>query len=701
MSAAVKGENFVAARDFLVELGTEELPPLALGELERAFAEHLRASFIEANLRFRDLRSFATPRRLAVLVTDLVAMQPAQTVKLKGPPVNAAYDAQGKPTAAAVKFAEKCGVPVTALTRVKEGKGEFVYFEGSKPGLATTNLLPGMVERALAALPIPKRMRWGASSAEFVRPVHWLVMLFGGDVIPTRILDTPSGNATRGHRFMAPDSLPLAAPRDYETVLRAGRVIADFATRRALIKDQVAAAARAEGGEALLDEELLDEVTALVEWPSPVAGAFEARFLDLPREVLISTLQEHQRYFPVQAPGGKLLPIFITVSNIESREPEKVRAGNERVVRPRLSDAAFFWSQDRKHPLAARGAALDNVTFQAKLGSLGQKTRRVVTLAGEIAQLIDADRAATERAASLAKCDLLSAMVGEFPELQGIMGRYYATADGESAEVAQAIDEHYLPRGAGGALPVSGAGTAVALADKLDTLAGIFAIGQKPTGTKDPFGLRRAAIGVLRILVEKKLDVDLRVLVQRAVQLQPVPNPGAATEVWEYVCERLRAYFLDGTSVAGVTTEMFDAVLAGGPVSPLDFLGRLGALTEFLGGADAASLTAANKRIANILKKAELVAGASPQAALLRESAEKALHEAVAQVLPEFERSLGKRDYAQALARLATLRPAVDAFFDDVMVNDEDPALRANRLALLAQLRGLFTRIADLSCLPG
>src|SRR6185295_16414756 len=442
-----------------------------------------------------------------------------QSVKLKGPPVNAAFK-DGVPTAAAIKFAEKCGVEVGALTRVAEGKGEFLFYSGSKPGLATAGLLPGIVQKSLDALPIPKRMRWGASAAEFVRPVHWLVMLFGGETVAARILDNDASNASRGHRFMAPGDLILAKPADYETTLREqGKVIADFAARRAQIKGQVAQVGRELGGNALLDDALLDEVTALVEWPSALAGAFEARFLDLPREVLISTLQQHQRYFPVEGADGKLLAHFITVSNIESREPAKVRAGNERVVRPRLSDAAFFYALDRKRPLSAKLGALDAVTFQAKLGSIGDKVRRVATLAGEIALLIDADRAKAERAAQLAKCDLLSSMVGEFPELQGIMGRYYATADGEPAEIAAAIDEHYLPRAAGGELPTTGAGIAVALADKLDTLAGIFAIGQKPTGTKDPFGLRRAAIGTLRILIEKKLDLDLRALVARAVAL--------------------------------------------------------------------------------------------------------------------------------------------------------------------------------------
>jgi glycyl-tRNA synthetase beta chain len=695
------------AEDFLVELGTEELPPLALPELSRAFADGIRKGLAEAALPHGELRAFATPRRLAVLVRDLAAVQPAQALKLKGPPVNAAFDKAGNPTVAANKFAEKCGVAVSALSRITEGKGEFLFFEGSKPGVATSNLLPDIVRKSLDALPIPKRMRWGSSSAEFVRPVHWLVLLFGNNTIAARILDTDAGNTTRGHRFMAPQEIQLAKPADYESALRErGKVIADIATRRELIREQVSAAAIALSGKALLSDSLLDEVAALVEWPAAVAGAYEARFLELPREVLISTLQQHQRYFPVQDSAGKLLPHFITVSNIESRDVSKVRAGNERVVRPRLSDGAFFWSQDRKQPLAARLPALDAVTFQAKLGSIGDKVRRIVTLSGEIALLIDADRAKAERAAQLAKCDLLSAMVGEFPELQGIMGRYYATADGEPAEVATAIDEHYLPRASGGVLPATGAGVAVALADKLDTLAGIFSIGQKPSGTKDPFGLRRAAIGIVRILIEKKLDLDLRALVMRACTLQPVQSASAAGDVWEYIVERLRAHFMEG----GVAAEMFDAVRAATPVSPLDFGARLTALARFLALPEAASLTAANKRIANILKKstsvtpdaeARVIAPLAPQVQLLREPAEKALYEALAALLPEVERALSKRDYAAALARLATLRPAVDAFFDDVMVNDVDPALRGNRLALLAGLRGQFARIADLSCLPG
>jgi len=689
-----------ATRDFLVELGTEELPPLALPELQRAFADGVRSGLAEAGLKHGELESFATPRRLAVLVRELVGTQSAHAVRLKGPPVSAAFGKDGGPTTAALKFAEKCGVDVGALTRVTEGKGEFLFFEGSKAGQTTASLLPGIVQKSLDALPIPKRMRWGASEAEFVRPVHWLVMLFGNEVIPARILDTEAGRDTRGHRFMGSrGALPLATPSDYSKLLFDNSVIADFGARRERIRERVAAAGEKLRGHALIDAGLLDEVTALVEWPDAVAGDFEPRFLELPREVLISTLQEHQRYFPVETRDGKLLPHFITVSNIRSLDASKVQAGNERVVRPRLSDAAFFWSQDRKQPLLSRLAALDAVTFQAKLGSIGDKVRRVAAFAGQIAQLIDADREQAIRAANLAKCDLLTSMVGEFPELQGIMGRYYATADGESADVAAAIDEHYMPRGAGGELPATGAGTAVALADKLDTLAGIFAIGQKPSGTKDPFGLRRAAIGALRILVEKKLGLDLRALVASAVEQQPVKSATAATELWDYLVERLRAYFMDDATA--ITTEMFDAVRASDPVSPLDFGARLNALSRFLALPEAASLTAANKRISNILKKAEPGAAGTVDVTALREPAEKALHEALAAVLPDIERTLGKRDYAAALAKLATLRPVVDAFFDGVMVNAEDAALRRNRLALLAQLRQQFARIADLSLLPG
>jgi glycyl-tRNA synthetase beta chain len=693
----------MSARDFLFELGTEELPPKALRDLETALREHVATSLANAGLAHAGIESFAAPRRLALRVRELASEQPLQQIKRRGPPVHAAFDAAGAPTRAATAFADSCGVTVDALERVKEGKGEFLYYSGTKPGAATASLLPGFIQGALDALPIPKRMRWGAGSAEFVRPVHWVVMLFGEDVLDATLLDVTAGRATRGHRFMAPAPIELARPADYaDALLQQGKVVADFTARREQIRAAVTARATALGARPVMSDALLDEVTALVEWPVAVEGHFEPRFLELPREVLISTLQDHQRYFPLETPSGELLPTFITISNIESRDPAQVRAGNERVVRPRLSDAEFFFRQDRKATLASRAAALDSVTFQAKLGSLGDKARRVASLSSAIAAEIGADVSLANQCALLAKCDLVTSMVGEFPELQGIMGAYYAAADGLPAEVAQGIREHYLPRGAGDALPATRVGLAVALADRLDTLAGIFAIGQKPTGTKDPFGLRRAAIGVLRLLIELQVDLDLRRCIEAAVAAQPVKSATAADEVHQYVLERLRAYYLEGGASGFATTgEQLDAVLASHPRSPLDLDARLRALAGFLAQPAAAALTAANKRIANILRKSEAGTAGAIDPALLREPAERALAAALGRVRTPVEQALAQRDYASALATLAQLRAEVDAFFDAVMVNDPDAALRANRLALLRDLAGLFGRIADLSKLPG
>ncbi|MFO1400328.1 MAG: glycine--tRNA ligase subunit beta [Steroidobacteraceae bacterium] len=697
----------VERRDFLVELGTEELPPKALGELETAFREGIVTRLGALGLKHGAVESFAAPRRLAVRVRRLALRQADARVQRRGPPVSAAFDAAGAPTRAAQAFAQSCGVAIEALGRERDPKGnECLSWSGTKSGADTVTLLPGVVRESLEALPIPKRMRWGAGEAEFVRPVHWLLMLFGREVVPATILDTPAGPLTRGHRFMAPKPIRIAAPSGYErALLTRGKVVARFAERRERIRTQVGAAATTLAGRALIGDALLDEVTALVEWPVAIAGRYEERFLALPREVLISTLQDHQRYFAVEDEAGRLMPWFITVANLESRDPAAVRAGNERVVRPRLSDAAFFWEQDRKSRLAARRPGLDAVTFQAKLGSIGAKVERVAQLARAVAAAIGGDAERAAAAAQLAKCDLLSAMVGEFPELQGIMGRYYALADGEPAEVAEAIAEHYQPRGAADGLPQTRTGIALAIADKLDTLAGIFAIGQKPTGARDPFGLRRAAIGVLRIVLEKRLELDLAALIDAAVGAQPLPEVAGnraaiAAELYGYVMERLRAQYLEDAA-AGVSVEMFEAVLATQPASPLDFDARLRALVAFLKGADAAALTAANKRSANILKKSESGPLRAVDAALLREDAERALHAAVEALRAPCEAALGRRDYAAAFELLATLRPKVDAFFDRVLVNDSDAALRANRFALLGSLRALFTRIADLSRLPG
>ena len=715
----------IERHDFLVELGTEELPPKALRGLEEAFSSGVRAGLDKASLEYGEVVSYATPRRLAVWVKKLAARQPDQDLKRRGPPVSASFDAAGAPTRAASAFAESCGTTVDALQRLDEGKGTFLFFIGKKAGAAVTELLPGIVKAALDALPIPRRMHWGSSDAEFVRPVHWLLMLYGKDVVPVTLLDTVSGNLTRGHRFHAPKPIRITTPAVYARALsERGYVVPDFSTRREMIRAGVTKAATELGGRALIGEALLDEVTALVEWPVPIAGQFEERFLALPREVLISTLQEHQRYFPVEDSQGRLLPSFITVSNIESRDPAKVREGNERVVRPRLADAAFFWDQDRKRPLASLRDALNNVTFHVKLGSIGDKTRRIRTLAGEIAAIGNRERAETERAAELCKCDLLTAMVGEFPELQGIMGTYYALADGETPEVAVAIREHYLPRGAGDELPETHPGLAVAVADKLDTLAAIFAIGEKPTGTKDPLGLRRAAIGVLRILIETRLDLDLRHFVSRALELaradiervaaaagKPAPAivvEKATADIYDYIMERLRAYYLEGGGIrntigaATMTTEMFDAVLASSPLSPLDFDARLKALRAFLELPESASLTAANKRIANILRKsAGGIAIGEVDVETLKENAEVRLYDSMRSLRDAVSVATAQREYANALGRLAQLRPAVDEFFDQVMVMAEDPKLRTNRLALLAQLQGLFAGVADLSRLPG
>ena len=721
-----------AHRDFLIEIGTEELPPKALRTLADAFVAAIGAGLEKASLTHAGIVGFATPRRLAVKVQRLAAQQPEQRVRRRGPPLTAAFDATGAPTRAALAFAASCGATVESLERIDEGKGAFLYFVGTRVGEHTVQLLPALVQAALDQLPIPRRMHWGEGHAMFVRPVHWIVMLFGRDVVPATLLETATGRHTRGHRFHAPRPLSIATPAGYERALREkGHVIADFAARRERIRSEVIAAAQAVEGRALIGEALLDEVTSLTEWPVAIAGGFEERFLALPREVLISTLEDHQRYFPIEDGHGRLLPAFITVSNIASRDPPKVREGNERVVRARLADAAFFWEQDRREPLAARRVGLEAVTFQAKLGSLGDKTRRVRALVPDIAALAGASGEAAVRAADLAKCDLLTAMVGEFPELQGIMGYYYARADEEPEEVAVSLREQYLPRSAGDALPATGVGLALAIADKLDTLAGIFAIGEKPSGTKDPFGLRRAALGVQRILIEKRLDLDLHAFLERAVagvrtDIDRLRSTGASSaaaasaaapasvspealvaEIYDFLMERLRAYYLEGAGAvpvagrAAVTTEMFDAVLATRPASSLDFDARLKALSTFLELPEANSLTAANKRIGNILRKANAAPPAQVDVLQLREAAEVRLFDAMRGLRESVAADTARREYTSALGRLALLRPAVDTFFDQVLVMDENPQLRGNRLSLLAQLRDLFTGIADLSRLPG
>jgi len=695
-----------ATEDFLVEIGTEELPPKSLATLEQAFAGYVRDALAQAGLGHTRLSSFATPRRLALLVSDLQCAQPPQKVEKRGPPVAVAFSSDGSPTRAAMAFAEGCGVPVEALGRVETAKGAWLFHSAETAGKPASDLLPAIVNAALAALPIPRRMRWGASDVEFVRPVHWVVMLLGDAVIPSPVLGITPGRETRGHRFHAQQPLSLAKPSDYSALLTGrGKVMPEFRLRRERVQQLADAAAQAAGGEAIYSEELLDEVTALVEWPVAITGSFDPEFLRLPEEVLTATLQGHQRYFPVRTPKGPLMPRFITMANLESREPDQVRQGNERVILPRLSDAAFFWDQDRKTSLASRAKRLEAVVFQHGLGNLLERSQRVATLAGGIAESLGYDRGNVERAALLAKADLMTQMVGEFPELQGRMGFHYATHDGEPAEVATAIEEQYLPRHAGDRLPATPAGRALAIADRADLLAGIFALGKRPTGNKDPFGLRRAALGVLRILVEDGVDLDLPALLARAIALQPAAVKNAsslAEELHDFIVERGRAWYLDGLApglpAGSVTAETFEAVRLRRPVSPVDFHARLQAVHSFMGLPEADSLSVANKRIANILRNAG-AGGAEVDPAMFEAAEERALHASIEEVSKTHQQYLSRRDYRRALSGLAALKNPVDAFFEAVMVMADDPVLRNNRLAQLRRLRELFLDVADLSCL--
>jgi glycyl-tRNA synthetase beta chain len=687
------------AADFLVEIGTEELPPKALRTLMTAFADALTTLVDDARLEHGSVHGYASPRRLAVVIEQLAAGQADRKTSKKGPPVAIAFDDDGKLTAAGEAFARKCGVDASELSRTSTDKGEWLSCDVTETGQTTTDLMPELVEKALAALPIPRRMRWGAGNAEFVRPVHWVVLLHGSKVIKSSVLGIAAGNKSRGHRFHSSGPLAIKTPADYlQTLEEAGHVIADFDRRRALVRDGVEAAAKKAGGSVVDGDALYDEVTALVEWPVPVTGSFDDGYLSLPREVVISTLTSHQRYFAISDAGGNLLPRFITVANLDSTDPEQVRSGNERVIRPRLADAAFFWDADRRTPLAARQESLREVVYQRGLGSLFDKAARTAKLAAEIAVALDIDPSSVQRAAALAKCDLVTGMVGEFPELQGIMGRYYALADGEPPAVAEAIAEHYLPRFSGDVLPASVGGQLLAVADKIDTLAGVFAIGKKPSGNRDPFGLRRAALGVIRILIECDLDLDLKTLLTSAIEAQPKATDDEAdlaAELYTFISERLRRYFLDHDP--DLATETFDAVLARNPASLVDFARRLAAVQAFIALEPAASLAAANKRIANILKKAEGQGGDAIKEKLLTDPAEVALAAALESARAEVAPMLEAREYADVLTALSTLREPVDHFFDDVMVMADDKATRNNRLSLLRELRALFLDVADIS----
>ena len=686
----------MSTRDLLIEIGTEELPPKALNKLCNAFAQGVVDGLNEANIKFENSNAYAAPRRLALLLTAVEESQPDREVEKRGPAVQAAFDADGNATKAAEGFARSCGVNVAELDRMKTDKGEWLVYKLSETGKATSELLPAIVEQSLARLPIPKRMRWGDRNEEFVRPVHWVVLLFGDQVIDASILGVKAGNESMGHRFHYPQSIKLNSPADYVAQLEEpGYVIVDREARASAIQQQVEQAAEQLGGRAHIDEDLLQEVTALVEWPVAVAGDFDEHFLEVPKECLISSMQDHQKYFPVLDTEGNLMPHFITISNIESKDVAKVKEGNERVIRPRLSDAAFFWDQDRKHPLETHIASLDKVVFQNKLGSLGDKSRRVAKIAQKIAEALGANKDHAHRAALLSKCDLMSEMVYEFPDLQGIMGRYYARHDGEADDVAVALDEQYMPRFAGDELPSTITGQILALADKLDTLLGIFAIGQKPTGEKDPFALRRAALGVLRILIERGLMLDLRELLEfTADALADVVDASAAIdEVLEFILDRLRVYYQN----QNITADVYEAVIELKPTRPVDFDRRMLAVNSFRALAEAESLAAANKRIRNILKKIEGNLPDKVNEQLLTETAEKDLFAELQKYSETVMPLFADGDYKTALQTLAGLRDTVDTFFDKVMVMADDEALKNNRIALLNQLSALFLKAADLS----
>lgn len=682
-------------KDLLIEIGTEELPPTSLLTLSEAFHAGICNGLESRGLKYTIAIPFATPRRLAILVKNLETTQPTQLVEKRGPALQAAFDKQGNPTKAAEGFARACGVEVSQLEKLETDKGSWLVHRTEQAGQPTVELVPDLVNQALATLPIAKRMRWGNQDFEFVRPIHWVVLLFDDQLIESEIMGIKTSRFTRGHRFHCPEALFIDHASNYQKILKEqGKVIPLFSERQARIESLVKEAAEQYHGKAIIDEQLLKEVTSLVEYPVPVIGKFEEHFLEVPPEVLISVMKGHQRYFHlISKESGKLLPYFITISNIESRQPQLVKAGNERVIRPRLTDAAFFWKQDCTLSLESRLENLKTVTFENRLGSLFEKSMRIAKLASFIAKQLQTDEDQANRAGKLCKCDLLTGVVGEFPELQGIMGEYYAKNDKESAEVAQAIREHYLPRFAGDNLPLSKTGQAVALADRLDTLVGIFGVGKIPTGDKDPYGLRRAAIGLLRILIEKNLPLDIEQLIKESVAHYPEKLLALETTdvVYHFVMERLRAYYFD------VSADSIEAVLSCHPPKPLDAHLRIRSVEAFRQSVSASALAEANKRIHNILKKAEDTFPNEVDESVLQESSEKQLYNLLQSLMGKVEDAVRLSNYQLALQELSTLKEPLDAFFTNVMVMVEEVKVRHNRLALLQGLRNLFLQVADIS----
>ena len=687
----------MTTQNFLVEIGTEELPPKALKTLATSFADNVEAELNQAGLTFDKIEWFAAPRRLAVKVLSLATQQPSKEIEKRGPAVSAAFDAEGKPTKAAEGWARGCGITVEQAERIATDKGEWLVHRAKIEGQPTKNLLNDIVANALAKLPIPKPMRWADKTVQFIRPVHTVTMLLGDELIEGEILGVASARTIRGHRFLGEKEFEIQHADQYPQLLREkGSVVADFNERKAEILAKSQAKATALGGVADIEESLLEEVTSLVEYPNVLAAKFEERFLAVPAEALVYTMKGDQKYFPIYDKDGKLLPHFIFVSNINPEDPTAIIEGNEKVVRPRLTDAEFFFKTDLKQKLVDRLPRLETVLFQQQLGTLKDKTDRIEQLAGEIAKQIGADEAKAKRAGLLSKCDLMTNMVFEFTDTQGVMGMHYARHDGEDEEVAVALNEQYMPRFAGDELPKSLVASAVALADKFDTLTGIFGIGQAPKGSADPFALRRAALGALRIIVEKNLPLDLEDLVKKSAALfgDKLTNQNVVADVVDFMLGRFRAWYQD----EGIAVDVIQAVLARRPTRPADFDARVRAVSHFRTLDSAEALAAANKRVSNILAKADAVIGEINLTACV-EPAEKALAEAVLALRTEVQPLIAQGDYTAVLDKLANLRAPVDSFFDNVMVNAEDPALRQNRLAILNTLQGLFLQVADISVL--
>ena len=682
------------SKHLLFELGSEELPPKTLLKLSNALLAGIVQGLQSAELTFSSSKAYATPRRLAVFIEDLAIKQPDKTVEKRGPALQAAFAADGTPSKAALGFADSCGASFEQLERLKTDKGEWLAFTQSVAGQSTEQLIPDIIRQSIANLPIAKRMRWGNFNTEFVRPVHWAVLLYGNAVIDAEILGLKTSATTSGHRFHAPQKITINHPEDYQALLyKEGKVIVDFEQRKALIRDAAQTAALAVNGIAYIEDDLLEEIAALNEWPVPITGCFDERFLQLPAEVLITTMQTNQKYFPVKNASGGLLAHFITFSNIESSHPESIQHGNERVVTPRLADAEFFWNQDRKKRLEDRVASLGTIVFQEKLGTVADKTHRVIKLAAFIAHRLNANVDLAKRAALLAKTDLMTEMVGEFGNLQGLIGRYYALVEGEAPEVAWALEEQYFPKQSGSETANSSIGQILAIAEKVDTLTGIFSAGLIPTGDKDPYALRRAALGILRTLIENNLTLDICELITFSLDVYTHSFNEAATSlaVIDFIFDRLKGYCLD----KGYSADEFDAVITVKPSDPLDFMRRLAAVKAFRQLPEAESLAAANKRIRNILRKSESHASAIVGA--LVEPAELRLLESANLAAIAIAPLLAQHDYAATLAYLAALRQEVDTFFDGVMVMCDDLELRAHRLALLNLLSELFLTCADIS----